>query len=118
MDLSGIGLLPLTIVGGGSGLTFLLSFWSFPHVRNSIFHLILFIPCLHPFQSHALLPWTSELKADDSPVKGTKPKDKARDKAKSSKDKKKSQAGEGQDRRPTKPRVDELLVSDCSVKPF
>ncbi|XP_031437276.1 otoferlin isoform X3 [Clupea harengus] len=52
----------------------------------------------------------AELKADDSPVKGTKPKDKARDKAKSSKDKKKSQAGEGQDRRPTKPRVDELLA--------
>ncbi|XP_076129182.1 otoferlin isoform X2 [Alosa pseudoharengus] len=52
----------------------------------------------------------AELKVDDSPVKGTKPKEKVKDKSKSSKDKKKNHSAEAQDKRPTKPRVDELLA--------
>ncbi|KAG5276719.1 hypothetical protein AALO_G00108940 [Alosa alosa] len=41
---------------------------------------------------------------------GTKPKEKVKDKSKSSKDKKKNHSAEAQDKRPTKPRVDELLA--------
>ncbi|XP_026146623.1 otoferlin isoform X10 [Carassius auratus] len=50
---------------------------------------------------------SAEIKADDFPMKGTKPKEKSKDK-KSSKDKKKNH--DGTDKRPPKPKVDELMV--------
>lgn len=53
-------------------------------------------------------PLTSEIKADDFSIKGTKLKEKSKDK-KSSKDKKKNH--DGTEKRPPKPKVDELLVS-------
>uniref|UniRef100_A0A668ACF7 Otoferlin a n=1 Tax=Myripristis murdjan TaxID=586833 RepID=A0A668ACF7_9TELE len=49
------------------------------------------------------------IKPDDLPVKGTKTKEKSKDK-KSSKDKKKGQTGDGSEKRPVKPKVDELMV--------
>ncbi|RXN16769.1 otoferlin isoform X5 [Labeo rohita] len=50
---------------------------------------------------------SAEIKVDDFPMKGTKPKEKSKDK-KSSKDKKKNQ--DGTEKRPLKPKVDELMV--------
>ncbi|XP_016085592.1 otoferlin isoform X7 [Sinocyclocheilus grahami] len=50
---------------------------------------------------------SAEIKADDFPMKGTKPKEKSKDK-KSSKDKKKNH--DGTEKRPPKPKVDELMV--------
>ncbi|XP_016391542.1 otoferlin-like isoform X2 [Sinocyclocheilus rhinocerous] len=50
---------------------------------------------------------SAEIKADDFPVKGTKLKEKSKDK-KSSKDKKKN--NDGTEKRPPKPKVDELVV--------
>uniref|UniRef100_A0A8C1DVY4 Otoferlin n=1 Tax=Cyprinus carpio carpio TaxID=630221 RepID=A0A8C1DVY4_CYPCA len=50
---------------------------------------------------------SAEIKADDFPVKGTKLKEKSKDK-KSSKDKKKNH--DGTEKRPPKPKVDELVV--------
>ncbi|XP_058611291.1 otoferlin isoform X14 [Onychostoma macrolepis] len=50
---------------------------------------------------------SAEIKADDFPMKGTKPKEKNKDK-KSSKDKKKNH--DGTEKRPPKPKVDELMV--------
>lgn len=58
-------------------------------------------------------PLTSEIKADDFPMKGTKPKEKSKDK-KSSKDKKKNH--DGTEKRPPKPKVDELMVSASFLK--
>ncbi|XP_029903214.1 otoferlin [Myripristis murdjan] len=51
----------------------------------------------------------ADIKPDDLPVKGTKTKEKSKDK-KSSKDKKKGQTGDGSEKRPVKPKVDELMV--------
>nr|XP_021324117.1 otoferlin isoform X9 [Danio rerio] len=50
---------------------------------------------------------SAEIKADDFPMKGTKPKEKSKDK-KSTKDKKKN--NDGTEKRPPKPKVDELMV--------
>ncbi|TRY99590.1 hypothetical protein DNTS_007906 [Danionella cerebrum] len=50
---------------------------------------------------------SAEIKPDDFPTKGTKPKEKNKDK-KSSKDKKKN--NDGTEKRPSKPKVDELMV--------
>ncbi|XP_073709077.1 otoferlin isoform X1 [Garra rufa] len=50
---------------------------------------------------------SAEIKVDDFPVKGTKPKEKSKDK-KSSKEKKKNH--DGTEKRPLKPKVDELMV--------
>ncbi|XP_048062815.1 otoferlin isoform X10 [Megalobrama amblycephala] len=50
---------------------------------------------------------SAEIKADEFPMKGTKPKEKSKDK-KSSKDKKKNH--DGTEKRPPKPKVDELMV--------
>lgn len=60
---------------------------------------------------HPYPPFTTnllEIKADDFSVKGTKLKEKSKDK-KSSKDKKKNH--DGTEKRPPKPKVDELIVS-------
>ncbi|KAG9347678.1 hypothetical protein JZ751_005251 [Albula glossodonta] len=51
------------------------------------------------------------IKPDESPIKGTKGKEKAKDKAKGSKDKKKGQAGDGPEKKPSKPKIDELLLN-------
>ncbi|XP_064864984.1 otoferlin isoform X4 [Oncorhynchus nerka] len=52
----------------------------------------------------------ADIKPDDLPVKGSKGKEKSRDKSRN-KDKKKSHhAGEGTEKRPSKPKVNELLV--------
>ncbi|XP_078145831.1 otoferlin [Centroberyx gerrardi] len=51
----------------------------------------------------------ADIKPDDLPMKGSKTKEKSKDK-KSSKDKKKGHAGDGSEKRPVKPKVDELLV--------
>ncbi|XP_061097986.1 otoferlin [Conger conger] len=53
---------------------------------------------------------SAEIKPDDSPMKGSKGKDKSRDRAKGLKDRKKGQAGDGSEKKPNKPKVDELLV--------
>lgn len=50
---------------------------------------------------------SAEIKADEFPMKGTKPKEKTKDK-KSSKDKKKNH--DGTEKRPPKPKVDELMM--------
>ncbi|KAG7460806.1 hypothetical protein MATL_G00202750 [Megalops atlanticus] len=51
-----------------------------------------------------------EIKPDDSPMKGTKGKEKGKEKTKSSKDKKKGHAGDSVEKKPSKPKIDELQV--------
>ncbi|KAL2082435.1 hypothetical protein ACEWY4_022253 [Coilia grayii] len=53
----------------------------------------------------------ADLKVDDCPVKGPKLREKSKDRGKGAKDKRKSQpAADSQDKRPIKPRVDELMA--------
>lgn len=67
---------------------------------------------LQPYFVHVHLhsPLQSDIKPDDLLLKGSKAKEKGKDK-KSSKDKKKGQAADGSEKRPVKSKVDELLVS-------
>ncbi|KAJ8355679.1 hypothetical protein SKAU_G00184730 [Synaphobranchus kaupii] len=53
---------------------------------------------------------SAEIKPDDSPMKGSKGKDRAKDKVKGFKDKKKGQAADGSEKKLSRPKVDELLV--------
>ena len=62
-------------------------------------------PCL-VFHS----PLWLDIKPDDLHLKGSKMKDKGKEK-KSSKEKKRGQATDGSDKRPVKAKVDELVVS-------
>lgn len=54
-------------------------------------------------------PLQSDIKSDDLLLKGSRTKDKSKEK-KGSKDKKKGQAADGPEKRPAKAKVDELLV--------
>lgn len=74
-------------------------------------------PCLpsswlqHCFvRLHLHSPLRSDIKPDDLLLKGSKTKEKGKEK-KSSKDKKKGQAVDGTEKRPVKAKVDELMVS-------
>lgn len=58
---------------------------------------------------HSHSPLQSDIKPDDLLLKGSKTKEKSKEK-KGSKDKKKGQAADGSEKRPLKARVDELLV--------
>lgn len=68
-------------------------------------------PWLHPSIVHILShpPLQSDIKSDDLLLKGSRTKDRSKEK-KGSKDKKKGHAADGPEKRPSKAKVDELLV--------
>lgn len=78
------------------------------HVKPLIYHPLSWLhPCIVHVPSHS--PLRSDMKPDDLLLKGSRTREKSRDK-KGFKDKKKGQAADGSERRPCKAKVDELLV--------